>query len=214
MEKATITNIDTKEEIKCLFNPTEYTVSKANSWQPKSVVGKNVPLVTFTGGGQRSMNVELFFDVYEEKGGNVSTYIDKLWKLTMIEESVKNQKTNRSRPPLVLFAWGTHWEFKAAITNLSVRYTLFKQDGTPVRAVATLTLQEASDAAEKKKQNPTSHALPGYRLREVRPKDTLALIAYEEYRDGNCWRHIADANNIDDPNAITPGQVLLIPPLE
>jgi hypothetical protein len=213
LTKASITNVDTNERIECLFNPTEYTVTKANTWQPKNVVGRNVPKVSFTGGGQRSMTVDLFFDAYEQDGGDISRYVNKLWGLTMIDENQQNPRTQRSRPPLVLFEWGQHWQFRAVITNLQVKYTLFTQDGTPVRATATVTMQEASDAEETQRQNPTSHALPGYKLREVRPFDTLAHIAYEEYGDSTKWRAVASANNIDDPGSIQPGQVLLIPPL-
>lgn len=209
---ATLTNVDTNEKLKCQFNPTEYTVQKSNSWQPRSVVGKNVPDVTFTGGGQRTMTVELFFDA-NEGNGNVMRDLRKLWKLTMIDESKKNQTTQRSRPPIVLFEWGSHWQFRAVITNMSVKYTLFKQDGTPVRAVANVTLAEARDASNQPAQNPTSHAKPGYKMREVRPKDTLALIAYEEYGDSTRWLVIAEANGIDDPDAVSAGQVLAIPPL-
>ena len=51
------------------------------------------------------------------------------------------------------------------------------------------------------------------RRREVRPQDTLSTIAYEEYGDPNKWRSIADYNNLDNPLAISPGQVLSIPSL-
>jgi len=213
LTKATLTNVDTNDKIECLFNPTEYTIAKANSWQPKPVVGKNVPKLDFTGGGSRVLTVELFFDVYEQTGADVRDHVNKLWKLTMIDERKKNRETKRSRPPLCIFQWGGHWTFKAAITNLSVRYTLFRQDGTPVRAVASVTLQEAEDESEQPGTNPTSFAPPGRRRREVRPHDTLAIIAFEEYGDPGMWRRIAEANAIDDPLGLRPGQVLAIPPV-
>jgi nucleoid-associated protein YgaU len=46
----------------------------------------------------------------------------------------------------------------------------------------------------------------------VRPRDTLAGIAYEEYGDPNRWRDIATTNEIDDPLGLRPGQILVIPP--
>lgn len=210
LTKATITNLDTNAVIECLFNPTEYSIAKSNNWQPKPVVGKNVPKLDFTGGGSRTLTVELFFDVFEADG-DVRSHVNKLWDLTMIDESNKNDKTKKSRPPLCLFQWGPDWHFKAAVTSLNVRYTLFKQDGTPVRAVASVSLQEAEDDKEQKGTNPTSYAEPGHRRRIVRPHDTLPLIAYEEYGDPNKWRVIADANRLDNPAAIEPGQVLAIP---
>ncbi|MFI5385009.1 MAG: LysM peptidoglycan-binding domain-containing protein [Fimbriimonadales bacterium] len=213
LTKATLTNLDTNEKIECLFNPTEYSIAKTNTWQAKPIVGKNVPKLDFTGGGSRTLSLELMFDVFEKQGEDVRTHIDKLWKLTMIDEAKKSSKTNRSRPPLCLFQWGGNWHFKAAITSLTVKYTLFRQDGTPVRATATVSLEEAADDSEQPNTNPTSYSPSRMRRREVRPKDTLALIAFEEYGDSSKWRPIAEANSIDDPMDIEPGQIIAIPML-
>lgn len=214
LAKAEIKNIDSGETLKCLFNPAEYTIAKQNNWQPKNVIGKNVPKMDFTGGGSRALTLELFFDVSEQDNGNIRTHIDKLWKMANIDESLKNAETQRARPPLCLFQWGGDWTFKAVITSLSVRYTLFRQDGIPVRAVASTTFQEAEDVDAVPMQNPTSRSdQPGLKSREVRPNDTLALIAYEEYGDSTKWRPIAQANGIDDPLHLKAGQVLSIPPL-
>jgi hypothetical protein len=214
LTKATLTNVDTNEQITCLFNPTEYTIAKSNTWQARSVVGRNVPKLDFTGGGSRTLNLELMFDVFEESGADVRTHIDKLWQLTMIDDAQASSQTNRSRPPLCLFQWGGNWHFKAAITSLSVRYTLFRQDGTPVRAIATVTLEEAADDNDQPGTNPTSYAEAGMRRREVKHRDTLALIAFQEYGDSTKWRPIAEANRLADPSDIEPGQILAIPSLK
>ena len=42
----------------------------------------------------------------------------------------------------------------------------------------------------------------------VKPGDTLDWIAHGELGDSALWRHIADDNNLDDPNDLRPGQVL------
>ena len=211
--KATLKNLDTGEVIRCQFNPTEYTIQKSNTWQPKPVVGKNVPKLEFGGGGARVLNIELLLDSFENQGQDVRGDVEKLWKLTMITEAAKNTTTNRSRPPLVLLQWGGTWSFKAVVTSLNVRYTLFREDGSPVRAMASLSLQEAEDVSDQPGTNPTSYSEPGYKRRLVRPRDSLALIAYEEYGDATLWRHLAKANNLDDPTDLKPGDLLAIPPL-
>jgi hypothetical protein len=222
LTRATITaNEGSGGSIQCLFNPSEYTIAKSIHWQPRRNVGKDVPVMEFTGGGGRSLTMELFFDTYEGPMGNpgqrtgtgdVRSIVDKLWKLTMIDESLKNQTTQQGRPPMVVFQWGPSWSFKAVITSLSVRYTLFRRDGTPVRAVASATFQEAEDEKSQKGTNPTSESLPGYKRREVAQKDTLALIAYEEYGDPTEWRRIAEENDLENPLDLTLGTVLGIPP--
>jgi hypothetical protein len=212
LTKARITNKETRETITCLFNPTEYTISKQNAWQSKPVVGKNVPKLDFTGGGAQQLTMDLFFDVFEDAGKDVAAEIQKLMKLTLIHPKPTNDKTKKSRPPLCIFEWGPKWSFTAVVMNLKVRYTLFREDGTPARATASITLQEAEDDTQQKKQNPTSFSEAGSRRREVRPRDTLAGIAYEEYGDPNRWRDIATTNEIDDPLGLRPGQILVIPP--
>jgi hypothetical protein len=211
LTKATITNLYTREKLNCLFNPTEYTVAKTNNWPAKPVVGKDVPKLDFTGGGARTMTVELMFDVFEEPNADVRQHTDKLSNMTLIDQSKKNPKTKKSRPPYVLFEWGENWQFKAAITSLSIRFTLFRANGVPARALASLTLTEAVDENEKPGTNPTSYAEPGMKRRMIRPRDTLAGIAYEEYGSANEWRQIALANRIDDPLSIEPGQIIAIP---
>jgi LysM repeat protein len=213
LTKATITNLYSNEKLTCLFNPTEYTIAKTNTWQSKPVVGKDVPKLDFTGGGARTMTVELMFDVFEQPGGDVRAHTEKLSKMTLIDQSKKNKKTKKARPPYVLFEWGENWQFKAAITSLSIRFTLFRSNGVPVRAIASVTLQEAVDENEKKGTNPSSYAEPGMKRRMVRMGDTLAGIAHEEYGSPTQWRLIAQANQIYDPMTIQPGQVIAIPRL-
>lgn len=191
MEKVTIRNLETNSEFKCLFNPTEYTIAKSINWDARQQTGNDVGQVDFTGGSPRTLSVDLFFDVFETEGANVRDHVNKLWELAMVNESKKNATTKRSRPPVCIFEWGSTWSFKATVTSLSVRYTLFRPDGIPARAIASVQLQEVDDAQEG--QNPTSRAEPGLKAREVRPHDSLPLIAFEEYGDATHWRLIADA---------------------
>ena len=45
--KATITNLDTEDSVEVMFNPTDYTFTKANNWQPSKKKGANVPPLEF-----------------------------------------------------------------------------------------------------------------------------------------------------------------------
>jgi nucleoid-associated protein YgaU len=57
------------------------------------------------------------------------------------------------------------------------------------------------------------HSADVAKRRIVRRGDTLSSIAIEQYNDVTQWRAIAIANDIDNPRALTPGQVLVIPKL-
>jgi hypothetical protein len=131
--------------------------------------------------------------------------------MSMIDPTTtKHQKTQQSRPPFVKFVWGQMWSFKAVISSLSQRFTLFLPNGMPVRAIMDVTFQQVDEASLK--QNPTSGGGPPVERYIVRPGDTVAGIAYAKYRDATQWRRIADANGLENPMQLIPGQELEIPP--
>ena len=50
-------------EIEVLFNPTSYSISKPVSYTPQPRRNLNAPLLSFGGGGSRTLPLKLFFDV-------------------------------------------------------------------------------------------------------------------------------------------------------
>ncbi|HEX6345865.1 LysM peptidoglycan-binding domain-containing protein [Umezawaea sp.] len=54
-------------------------------------------------------------------------------------------------------------------------------------------------------------AAPAQQTWTVDPGDTLWAIAEKAYGDGNQYQRIAEANGLDNPDLIQPGQVLVIP---
>ena len=214
--KATIVNVDKGGAVvaTCLFNPKEYTFTKQNSWKNNSRKGSNVPALEFSGGQPTTMTVQLFFDTYGKTSGPKDVrkaFTDAIWDLMLVDSSLKDPKTKKSRPPKVRFVWGSAWGFESVITNISQKFTLFDADGTPVRSTLDVTFQQVKDDHFYPAQNPTSGGNGGERQWTVRGGDTLASIAYAEYGDPNAWRRIADANRLTQVRALRPGTTLEIP---
>ena len=195
---------------KVMFNPNEYTFTRQLRWDVEGVRGRNVAQVEFSGGDPTTLTMQLFFDSYEERK-DVRDYTEPIWKMTFIENKTVNQKNKRGRPPKVQFVWGSMWSFKAVITSITQKFTMFLPNGTPVRATMDVSFQQIDEAPLK--QNPTSGGGPEVKTRIVRPRETLAWIAYDEYHDSTLWRPIAEANGIENPLALIPGQRLVIPEL-
>jgi hypothetical protein len=212
-EKAKIINLDDAREgpIDCLFNPNEYTFAKRNTWNKKEIIGKNVPQLQFGGGDSMTLKMQLFFDTYTE-GQDVRQVTNRIWKLMNINSKLTDMTSVKGRPPRVEFQWGKTWSFKAVITDISQKFTLFRYDGTPVRATLDVSFLQSEDEKSYPAQNPTTAGHPGYRRRVVNEGDTLDWIAFDEYGDSAMWRFIADTNNLDDPTRLRPGQVLAIAP--
>lgn len=212
MEKAKIVNVDTKEEIVCLFNPSEYTLVRNNTWTQKPVKGENVPNLEFGGGSSTTLSMQLFLDT-STTGGDVRDTTKKVRKLMDVDTSAKDMTSVKGRPPLVEFQWGRIWTFKAVITQLTEKCTLFRDDGIPIRATLDVTFLQAKDAGVYPAQNPTTMGTTGYKQWTVRDGDTIDWIAYSEYGDSKMWRFIADVNGLDDPSRLRTGQKLSIAPL-
>lgn len=205
--KASIEAVDLHQTLSCRFNPKEYTITSGAEWKASGLSGaQTVAEPQFIGSKPRSLQMELFFDAWDSNSGSVSADVDKLFKWTC---RISKEKP---RPPLLLFRWGTSTaaSFRAYLQSLSARYTMFKSDGTPVRAHCSITLEEVpQDAAA---QNPTSGGAGGERSVVVRAGDTLQSIAHAEYGKASAWRVLAEANRIDDPLDLPAGLRLLVPP--
>jgi len=221
--KATIWNEDAKppvEVVKFLFNPNTFSVSKTANWEAQRSQGENVPLSLFSGGGPETLTIdELLFDTYtmEPVAGrshppSVRDYTDKLLKLAKIDPELKDPKTKRARPPRVTLRWGNWTSFKAVVTNVTQRFTLFTSSGTPVRAVASITLQEVAETGVFPATNPTSRA-EARQMYRVSPGEMIDSVAFKFYGDAHKWRLIADYNRLEDPLRLLPGQQLMIPDL-
>ena len=144
LEPATITNVDTSETVRCMFNPHEYTLTKQNRWERGKKKGKNVPKLKFTQGGAQQLKLQLFFDTYAD-GSDVREHTDSLWRMMMVNADKVNPRSNKSEPPPVMFQWGG-LVFAAVITNMSQKFTLFLKDGTPVRATVDISLEQLGRA--------------------------------------------------------------------
>jgi hypothetical protein len=221
--KAEIENVDQpRDKVVCMFNPREYSFSKQNSWRESNRKGANVSELEFGGGAPAKLTLQLLFDTYESHrhgdrplnaaGDDVRRYTRPLWDMMKVSERQRNATTGRGQPPRVRFTWGTMWSFEAVIESINQKFTLFLDDGTPVRATLDVTFKQTSDEGQYPRQNPTSGSQPGDRLRTVRGGETLAQIAFEEYGDPTIWRLLAEANLIEDPLRLRPGQVLVIVP--
>ena len=212
-EKARIINLDDPKEeaIHCMFNPNEYTFSKRNTWNKGEVKGKNVPQLEFGGGDSMTLKLQLFFDTYTN-GDDVRENTNQIWGLMNINQKLTDMTSIKGRPPMVEFQWGATWAFKAVITDISQKFTLFRYDGTPVRATLDVSFMQAKEKGKYPGQNPTTVGQPGYKHRLIKEGDTIDWIAFEEYGDSAMWRFIAETNRLDYPQQLRPGQMLAIAP--
>lgn len=193
------------------FNPKELVVAKAAKWDRKPGGGKkNSGPVEYQGPAPSKLTLEMFFDASRVQDGSVVKIVDQLFSCCVPTGS--SGSSNKAAPPWTQFRWGALTGFMGYIGSVSVKYTLFTSAGLPVRATATVTLEEIS--GEPAGQNPTSGALAPRRVHNVIHGDTLAGLAYREYGQASLWRAVAAANNIDNPMRLPPGTAIFLPAAE
>ncbi len=203
LEKAIISNLDTGDDIQVLFNPKEYVIEKKTPWSEVAVFGMDSPPVQFTMGERKRLSMELFFDTSEEKT-DVREHTGKIETLMMVN-------AQEHRPPLLRFSWG-NLSFDCVLEDLVQRFTLFKNDGTPLRAILKVLFKEYSTAATQLSNTRRESADHTKRL-VVREGESLSSLSAREYNDPGKWRVIADANRIDDPENVKSGTIVELPPL-
>jgi len=203
LSPAKITNTLTNEVVRFMFNPFEYTISKSNTWQDKSVVGQNLPLVTFQQGGAMTLSLTLHFDS-QAQGADVRQYTNPLWTMMMIDASTTNTRSGKGEPPPVIFEWG-RLHFKAIITSMSQKFTLFTDAGVPVRCTVDLSLRQYLDERDIPPQTSGATGTSAPRSATVVEGDRLDHIAASNTGSPSNHRQIAENNNINNPQNIPPG---------
>lgn len=128
------------------YNPKELQIDKSVPWQKHNKANANGLQLEFTGAEGRTMSIDLLFDGYEE-GASVQPSVDVLQQLATVREPNSSEDDKR-RPHHCVVVWGTVMgggdnKFKCVIEQISTKYTMFSQDGAPLRATVTLKLKEA-----------------------------------------------------------------------
>jgi nucleoid-associated protein YgaU len=193
------------EKAEVIFNPAEYSLQKGNQFASAPLPGLSNPVLSFVNGDADILSMELFFDTYTNKGASdVRDETKKIARLLDIDPTIH-------APPPVRFVWGP-LSFQAVIERLTQRFTMFREDGVPVRATLNVTFKEYKTIEEQLSERPTESS-DWTKRRVVADQDRLCLIAAIEYGDPAVWRVIAEANEIDNPRLLMPGQELRLPPL-
>lgn len=218
LKKASITVLDGADAgkvIAVLFNPTEYSFDRSNSYKAVALPGLGSPLMQFVNGDADQLSMELFLDDYTDPQGPTSRARSEQAPVASRLEAISrllNIDSDLHAPPPVRFAWGP-MEFKAIIEKLSRKVTMFRPDGSPARATLNVAFKEYRTLREQM-ERPRRESADKTKRRVVVGRDSLWALAAREYGDAREWRRIADANDLDDPREIQPGDWLALPPIE
>jgi nucleoid-associated protein YgaU len=212
LEKLKIKNEDTREEFSVLFNPSEYSIDASAKWAEQEKRGQK-PELQYTGAERKKLAMELFFDTHEART-DVRAHTVKLANLLVFDKE-------KHRPPKVTLSWGSaapggafaEFPFTGVLESLKQQFTMFSSNGTPVRAKVSVSFIQFSLTEEELRKN-EGHSSDKTKTYLVKQGDTVSDIAGIFYKDPTQWRHIALANDIENPRKLEAGRMLKIPAYE
>ncbi|MCY7323223.1 MAG: hypothetical protein LH660_15820 [Phormidesmis sp. CAN_BIN36] len=136
--KAHLISQDSTDNIEFMFNPIELRFSRSATIKSSegATTAGGLPKVSFGSPQPYSLSIgNILFDTYESGKDVMSTYINKLCQGVEFAASL-------GRPPVYIFTWGSQQYLKCFVKTLSYRLTMFLPDGTPVRAIVDLSLEQ------------------------------------------------------------------------
>lgn len=220
MFKKAVIKVSGGKDITVMFNPTEYNLDTGANYSNINVPGLDGPITQFVSGKQDTLTIQLMFNTYipprynpdsgqmespsNDEIEDVSSYTKKIYELTRIKGTLHH-------PPTCTFQWGS-LSFKGVVTDVKQKFTMFLDNGKPVRALVDVTFQSVLDALFSKKSSPwESPDRTKYKVLDE--SSSLWQLAYEEYGDPDQWKTIARFNKIRNPLDIRAGMTVVLPPI-
>ncbi|WP_448661452.1 hypothetical protein ACG3SL_12400 [Sphingomonas sp. CJ20] len=198
------------------MNPDSYTHDFTIKYSDRQAPGSNGPSPEYNRVGQETVTFDLMFDTtgvvpppiagmpIPEDG--VAGLIDAFVKLTATVNGAIH------RPNYLKLSWA-QLQFQCVLCKLKIAYTLFKPNGTPIRAKVSTSFQsftsEKQLAAEANMRSPDlSH------LVTVSAGDTLPDLCHRIYGSSTYYLHVAAHNRLVDFRRLVPGTQLVFPPMQ
>ncbi len=218
LEKALITVLDGADKgkrISVLFNPSEYSFDRSNSYKAVPVPGLGTPILQFVNGECDQLTMELFLDDYTDRQGPTSLRQKEAAPLaTRLKDMSRLIDIDRDlhAPSPVRFNWGP-MEFTAVIEKLTRKVTKFHPDGSPARVSMNVSFKEYRTLRQQLEE-PRRESADKTKRRQIDSSLNIWTLAGKEYGDPRHWRLIAEANDLDDPRDPLPNDWLMLPPME
>lgn len=214
------------------FNPETLKVTFSNQMQPTnqnqaSDEHHGTSAIQYVGRGTTKLAVTLWFDVSAElpdqlvENEDERTDVRKLTRkvIDLIRTEPTMVKRDQPIPPAVRFLWGT-FQFDGLVESMEQTLDFFSPEGVPLRASISLNLTqqgvEYGFGPPRSGNAPAgavagrlpSGAAPGTSPLTAAPAGaTLQSMAAAAGKGGD-WQAIAEANGLENPRLLTPGQLV------
>lgn len=191
------------------INPASYTHNHQVKYNNSTAQGSPGTTLKFQGIPPETISFDIYFDAsgaVDQDVVDVKDQLDEFKAVCFMYNGTIHE------PNYLVLSWGS-LVFKCKLTSLDISYTLFKPDGSPLRAKASVKFEEALDssviAAEAGEESPDlTHLIL------VKQGDTLPLICKKAYGDASYYMEVAKHNKLVNYRNLIPGTELYLPPIK
>lgn len=133
-------------------------------------------------------------------------------RIESFKKVVLTYNGEQHKPNNLKLIWGRIL-FKCVLNELNLEYTLFRADGTPLRATATAKFvgyveDELRLAEERRQSADVTH------YRTIRSGETLQHHVFSIYRDAGMYLEVARVNQLVNLRRLRTGDTLVFPPVD
>lgn len=206
------------------INPSSISLSFSTNFNVKEGANVDNPEVQYYGGAPPKLSFDLILDgtgMIADHGGGVKNPapVDVAKQIEEFKKACYYYISGKHEPPYVKVAWGKtllkhkKTEFAGRLESLSISYSMFKEDGSPLRAKIsasfTGSLNPQTEAKVKSQSSPDlTHLIT------IKAGDSLPALCKNIYGDAQYCHQVAKINKISNFRKLEPGQVLEFPPLK
>lgn len=191
-------------EFKVMFNPENFSLGNVFKFDDAQSDAETGSEQKFKSVVPREFSYNFLIDSTNASG----TPNDVVEQITLFKKTTGFEGKER-RPLYLTISFGT-FTIRCIIKAFEFKYTLFGNDGTPVRAMISATFCEYKTPDQQLRENPDL-ASKLTRLVNMDVGQTLDLLAHTVYGEADKLIEIAKANGLNSLKAVTDGLRLELP---
>lgn len=191
-----------------MINPESIKLNRSITYNEQQPVDSSSTSQKYKSTPSESLSFDLVIDctgIVDSKRLNLTDEINKL------ADIIYNYNGKIHRPNFVKVQWGT-LSFQSVLKTFNTTYTLFKPDGSPLRAKISLSFGEYI-SPKKRKQEDGETSPDITHMVEVVEGDSLPSICTKVWNTPFDYVQVAQYNKLNKFRNLKGGTKLLFPPL-
>ena len=150
-------------------------------------------------------------------GIDVKSSADKIIvqeKIAEFLDMCKETNSTTHEPPFITISYGTLL-YKTRFKSCNITYTLFKSDGTPLRAIVKATFLNIKNNVTDERESSLNSPDVTHK-RNIAVHQSLITASNEIYERNDLYIEVARANNLDSfrKRALPENQTIYFPPIK